>query len=145
MRLSSGLTFEPMLNISNTSETTETMTEVTNKITTLGLDLLARFPVITHRKVDFEILGGVSFRNQKENPDGDFNTVTANQFALLYGIGIGYWYSPHWQLSMSTLNPLVAFAQTKRQTGPDMTTTMTETTIGLIFEPTVIFMIHLYN
>lgn len=145
MRLSSGLTFEPMLNLSATSETVTTMTEVSNKITTLGLDVLARLPVISRRKVDFEILGGAGYRYQKENPDGDFNTVTENAFTLLYGIGLAYWHSPHWQISMSTLNPLVAFTRSERQTGPAMTTTNSETTLGLIFEPSVIFMIHLYN
>ncbi len=116
-----------------------------HKITELRLGTLVRFPLIARGKVDLEGLGGAQFANVKENPDGDFNTHTTNTFDILYGLGIGYWINHHWQFSMSTLNPIISYAQSKTQTGPGLSTKTSDTTIGLIFQPSVIMMLHLYN
>jgi hypothetical protein len=147
VRLISGLTFEPFVTLSNTSEDMETpmMMETQNKLTELGIGVLGRFPIIAHDRVDFEILGTLGFANERDNPEGDYNTRTTNTFGIGWGIGIGYWISHHWQLSMSVTNDLVTYAQTKQQTGPSMTTKSSTTTIGVIFQPAVFAMIHLYN
>jgi len=146
LRLSGGLTFEPAFAIANSSATMGTDTsEMSTKDTELSLSALLRFPIITHGKFDLEILGGLGFRIHKTNPDGDYNTKTVNDFSALYGVGIGYWINPHWQLSLSTLNALVDYTQTKTQTGPTESTTDSSSTIGVIFSPSVMIMIHIYN
>ena len=96
-------------------------------------------------KVDLEVLGTAGFSTVKVNPDGDYNSVTTNQFAIGWGVGIGYWLSRHWQFSMSVTNPIVSYDQSKRQIGPNMTSKSSDTTLGLIFTPAVFMMIHLYN
>jgi hypothetical protein len=146
LRLASGLTFEPLLSIANTSETMDTPTmETTSKTTELGLAVLVRLPFISRGKVDLEGLATAGFTNTKVNPDGDYNTQTTNTFGVGWGVGIGYWLSQHWQLSMSVTNPLVTYDSTKQQTGPGMSSKDGETTIGVIFVPQVTAMIHLYN
>lgn len=147
LRLASGLTFEPLVSIANTSESSEDpgLPETENKTTEFGLAALVRLPLITHGKVDLEVLGTAGFSTVKVNPDGDYNSVTTNQFAIGWGVGIGYWLSRHWQLSMSVTNPLVTYDQVKQQVGPSMTSRESETTIGVIFVPQVTAMIHLYN
>jgi hypothetical protein len=147
LRLASGLTFEPMVTISNTSTTMEDAAgmEAEDKHTTFGLATLIRLPLVSRGKVDLEGLGTAGFQSDKDNPDQDYNTTTINTFGIGYGIGIGYWISRHWNFSMSVTNPLVSYEQTKRQIGPGMSIKSGDTTIGIIFVPSVFMMIHLYN
>jgi hypothetical protein len=146
LRLASGLQIEPLLTISNTSENNDTPTmESENKETTFGIAGIVRIPVLTHNKVDLEFLGTLGFSTTKTNPEGDYNTRTVNTFDIGYGIGIAYWLSRHWNFSMSVTNPIVSYDSSKQQTGPGMSTKTSDTTIGLIFVPSVFAMIHLYN
>ena len=146
LRLPSGLTFEPIVAIANTSDSQDVLgVEATDTTTEFGLAVLARLPVVTHNRVDLELLGTAGFQNVKVNPEGDFNTRTTNSFAVGWGVGIGYWLSRHWQLSMSVTNPLVTYDSTKQQMGAGMTSNSSETSVGVIFLPQVVAMIHLYN
>jgi hypothetical protein len=147
LRLASGLTFEPLLTIANSTSTSEpsTGTETEDKVTELGVAALVRLPLISKGRVDLEALATAGFSNVKTNPDGDFNTRTANTFGIGWGVGIGYWLGPHWQLSMSVTNPLVQYTSTKQQMGSGISDKDSETTIGIIFVPQVVAMIHLYN
>lgn len=144
-RLASGLTIEPLVSIANTSQKMDTAAmETEDKTTEFGLAALVRYPVISRGHVDLEALGAAGFTTTKDNPEGDFNTRTTNTFALSWGVGIGYWLSQHWQLSMSVTNPLIEYTQTKQAMGPDMSNTTSTTTVGVIFVPQVVAMIHLY-
>lgn len=147
LRLPTGLTFEPVVTLANQTESAEApgLPETENKRTEVGVALLVRLPVITHGKVDLEVLASAGFSNAKLNPEGEYNTITTNAFGIGWGVGIGYWLSRHWQLSMSVTNPLVTYAQAKQQIGPGMSTTESETTVGVIFVPQVSAMIHLYH
>ena len=97
LRLASGLTFEPIFSIANTTSTTEAPggLETEDKLTELGIAVLGRLPLITHGHVDLEGLASIGFTNTKNNPDGDFNTVTTNTFGIGWGVGVGYWLSQH--------------------------------------------------
>jgi hypothetical protein len=146
-RLGSGLTFEPLLSIANTTQTAEItgLPEVESKTTEFGVALLVRIPVITHNHVDLEALATAGFSNVKANGPMDFDTVTTNTFGIGWGVGIGYWLSRHWQLSMSVTNPLVQYESSKEQMGAGMSEKSSETSLGVIFVPQVTAMIHLYN
>ena len=152
LRLASGLTLEPLLSIANTRASVEqtapppmpTM-DSTDKLTEFGVALLIRLPFVSRGKVDLEGLGTAGVTFAKDNPDGDYNTVNTTTLSLGWGVGVGYWLSPHWQLSMSVTNPLIQYEREKRQTSLDVTTTSSDTTLGLIFVPQVTAMIHLYN
>jgi len=149
LRLAGGLTFEPLFSIANTSTNTDPAMNppdpTEDKLTEFRLAALVRIPVITHNHVDLEALAAAGFSNLKDNPDGDFNTTTTNTFAIGWGVGIGYWLSRHWQLSMSVTNPIVQYEQRKTPSGTSATNKTSETTIGLIFVPQVVAMVHLYN
>jgi hypothetical protein len=146
VRLPSGLQFEPLLTISNTTESMDTPTmESENKETTFALAALVRVPMVTKSKVDLELLGTAGFSNTKTNPEGDYNTRTVNSFGIGYGVAVTYWLSRHWNFSMSVTNPIISYDKTKQQTAPGMSTEASDTTIGLIFVPQVFMMIHLYN
>jgi len=153
IRLASGLTFEPLFSIANTKTTHEMAPapDTETKVTEFGVATLVRLPVITHNHVDLEALASAGFSNTKTNPDGDFNSKTVNTFAIGWGVGIGYWLSRHWQLSMSVTNPLIQYSKTTQQRADPITMMRledikdSETTLGIIFAPQVTAMIHLYN
>jgi hypothetical protein len=146
LRLISGITFEPIVAIANTSQDTNSgTTDTSEAITELNLGSLVRFPVIRHGRVDFEVLGSLAFDVTKDNPDGDYNTKTTTAFGLGWGFGIGYWFGPHWQLSASATNPLLSYQSLKQETGPTTSTKTSSTTFAVEFNPAVFVMIHLYN
>ncbi|HEX4456184.1 MAG TPA: hypothetical protein VH143_35225 [Kofleriaceae bacterium] len=147
LRLVSGLTFEPTVTISNTSISTDPGTgmSTTESLSEFGIASLVRYPLIRHHHVDFEIVGSIGFDVAKDDPTGDFNTKTTSTFGIGWGISIGYWLSRHWQLSATATNPLIAFSKTSQEISQTETMSTSNTTIGLTFEPTIAFMIHLYN
>lgn len=154
LRLAGGLTFEPAFEVSNSSTkgsvtgVTPTPPDTSDKHTTFSLFTLARLPLISRGKADFEGLARVGFTSDKVNPDGDFNSTTTTSFDLGWGVAVGWWFSPHWNLSFNVTNALFTYGSTKKESpgamGPIDTTTST-TEIGLIFHPTVFAMLHLYN
>lgn len=148
LRLPSGLTFEPAVRISNTTSDQDNATggEDTDKLTAFGLALVLRLPLVSRGKFDLEALGTIGFSNTKSNPEGDYNATTQNAFGLGYGVAVTNWLSPHWNLSFNITNPLIDYRQSKVQTGiPNDTSKSSDTTIGIIFNPEVFLMIHMYN
>lgn len=150
IRLSSGFEIEPAVRIANESASNELETpamtdETTDKHTTFSLIALGRLTLIQRGRADFNVLASLGFTTDKTNPDGDFNTTTVNSFGLGWGIGVGYWFSPHWQLSMNVLNDLVTYSSTKTQAAMDTSMTTSTTEIGVTFAPQVFMMLHLYN
>lgn len=146
LRLASGLTIEPAFAIANTSTTTDNgMMETTDKRTVFSLFALLRLPLISRGKADFEGLARAGFTNEKDNPEGDFNTTTTNRFGVGWGLAVSYWFSQHWQLSFNVTNDLLDYSSRKQQTAADMTNKTSATEIGLIFSPSVFAMLHLYN
>jgi len=148
LRLLSGLTFEPTVTISNSSIDTNPGTgaaDSTESITEFGVGTLVRYPVIRHAKVDFEVLGSIGFDVTKDDPQGDYNTKTTSDLTLGWGVGIGYWLTHHWQLSASATDPLVTYTKTSQEVSQTATMSTSTTSIGITFDPTITFMIHLYN
>jgi hypothetical protein len=146
IRLASGFEIEPAVRISNESTDNETAAnETTDKHTVFSLFALGRLPLISRGRADFNVLARLGFSNDKNNPEGDYNTRTTNSFAIGWGIAVGYWFSQHWQLSMNITNDIVSFNSQKAQNGQDITITNSSTEIGVIFSPQVFMMLHLYN
>ena len=147
VRFAGGLTLEPQITLANSSVKRETAgTDEKDSSTEFTISAGMRLPLVRHGKVELELLGSLGLTNQTDNPDGADNNAKTTAIGLGWGVGITYWYSRHWSLSMSAGNPLVAFAKTTReQPAPLDETSTTTTAIGAIFDPTVGFMIHLYN
>jgi hypothetical protein len=147
LRLMSGLTFEPTITLSNTSNTTDPGTGMTSteSISELGLGTNVRYPLIRHHHVDFEIVGGINIDVTKDSPPGGDADKTTTTLGLDWGIGIGYWLSRHWQLSATATNPLVSFTKTSQEISATETMSTSTTSVGIVFAPAVAFMIHLYN
>ncbi len=145
VRLASGLTFEPRLVLATSSQEVDTGASVENKASELGLGALARFPLVRNGRVDLEVLGGLDVNRQTTKPDAPDMDLTVTTFAASYGVAVAAWLTPHWQVSLSALNPLVTNTRRDEEQGPLTSTVTTTTTIGLIFDPTVVLMVHLYH
>ena len=145
VRLPSGLTLEPQLVLAKASTDIDNITTMTNKQSELTLGSLVRYPLRSHTKVDLEIIGRASISRQTVDPDGDDNSRTITTLGLDYGGAIAYWITPHWNLSLTATNPLVSYVRTRQEMGVNPVTTNKSTTIGLVFDPQVVLMVHLYD
>jgi len=147
LRLPSGLTFEPTVQLSTTShKEDDSIDSTTDRLTELAVTSLVRLPLIRHGRYDLEGLGAVKLVNTKSNPSGDFNSTTSTAVQLGYGIAVSWWPAKHWNFSMSIVNPLFDYRTTKQQLGAaGMSQKTSDTTIGVILDTDVFFMLHLYN
>lgn len=145
LRLATGLTFEPILVLATTSNDIDTGMPVTNKQSELTLGSLVHYPLRVHRRVDLELLGNALISSNTVDPAGNDNTRSITTFSLGYGLGLAYWITPHWNLSLSATNPLLSYVRTRQEMGAANVTVDKTTTFGLVFEPRVALMIHLYD
>jgi hypothetical protein len=144
-RLASGLTFEPSVTLGrSTASMTTGMTETESKDLELTIATIARWPVHGHGRVDFELLGGAGLSIVSDFPDGADNDIRTTTISASWGLGLGFWITRHWQVSLSALNPILAYTKRTVQTGPDTENESSSTTIAATFDPNVILMAHLY-
>jgi hypothetical protein len=144
VRLPSGLTCEPQVVFATTSNSADN--GPTNRQTELSVGSLVRYPIRAHRKVDLELIGDASISSRTTDPDGNDNNTTVTTIALGYGGALSYWLSPHWSISLTATNPLLAYSRDRQERGPAVDASIQKTTtIGLVFDPQVTAMIHLYD
>lgn len=142
--MASGLTIEPAFELSKGTTKNELgMVETTDELTTISLAALARYPIKSSKKLDLIAAGGVALANINNNPDGTDNATVTTSFALTYGLGVEYWYNAHWNVSAQVLNPIITYTKVK-QDGVGGDAVSTGTNFGLVWEPNVIFMLHLF-
>jgi hypothetical protein len=142
VRLASGLTFEPQLVFATTSDTGAA---TSNRQTEIAIASVVHYPVRVHRKVDLELLGSAGLSTRLITPAGANNDRTITTADVGYGVGLGYWFTPHWHLSLSASNPLLTYARTRQEMSADNITVSVSTTIGLVFSPDVTLMLHLFD
>lgn len=143
----SGLTAEPMLELSKATSKVEDPlppdTEVSSA--TMQFSLLGRLPIMHNGKVDLELAGGFGYGRTNVDPDGPDNDTITTSFGISYGLAVCYWFSPHLQLSATGMNPIFSTSTESEENGPGMEITTTSSGFGLVFEPNVFVMLHLYN
>ena len=145
LRLPSGLTFEPQLIFQKTSHTVDTGTAVTDDINEVGIGTLVRYPLVMHGHVDLEIVGAFNVDQLSIKPNAPDSDDTKTRTELDYGLAVTTWLNRHWQVSLTALNPVLSIDKDKQQQGPGTTTVTTDTTYGILFDPTVLLMVHLYH
>ena len=143
LRLPSGLTFEPTLTLGIENESQDPG-DTSDQVTTLELGTLVRIPLSHNAKFDFEGLVGAAVGTVKTNPEGDDNNTSTTRLGLNWGIAVNYWLSAHWALSASAYTPFVSYTKQTTET-PGDEATQTNIAAGVIWDPTVVFMIHLFN
>lgn len=142
-RLPSGLTFEPVVALAYGSQTTDPDVggSSTDATTTFRVGTGLRFPLLHNGKFELEGLGIASLSFVVENPDGSNNDTTTTTLALNWGAAVNYWITPHWDFSVSGYNPLVSFSKQSL----DGMGSQSTTDVGLVWNPTLLVMMHLYH
>jgi hypothetical protein len=145
LRLPTGLTLEPQLILAKSSRTVDTGMPVTDETTELGIGAIIRYPIVKRSRVDLELLGALSVDQLETIPsEPDMGTrVTTTQIS--YGLAVSMWMARHWQLSFTAGNALLTSVKNRQEMGVGTVTVTTNTTYGLIFDPQVQLMIHLYH
>ncbi|HEY5937792.1 MAG TPA: outer membrane beta-barrel protein [Kofleriaceae bacterium] len=144
-RLPSRLTIEPRFVLSSQKAETDTGSTDTDRTSEIGAGAVVRLPWMSRGRADLEILGTLDINSLKFNPDGDDNSRRTTNFALGYGVAVNIWLWKHLNVSMSAGNSLFTIDKTRIENGiPDDVTVDTTTRFALIFDPTVLFMAHLY-
>lgn len=147
LRLPTGLTFEPIVSITNSSSTTGATgaSDASTTTTDLSVGSLVRIPLMRDGRIDFELVGAALFDYHKVNPDGPDNDTSNTTFSVDWGLGMEYWITQHWNLSLTATNPLFEFQSQTVDTGPGMNTHTSTSTFGVVFDPDVFLLFHLYN
>jgi hypothetical protein len=143
-RLASGLTLEPQLALATTSNSTDNGMTTSDRQTEIAVGSLVRYPLKAHRKVDLELIGSAALSVRLLDPDGDNNNRTTTTIAIGYGVALAYWFTPHWNLSLTATNPFVSYARNRQESATVVTVTST-TSFGVVFDPQVALMLHLYD
>lgn len=146
-RLPNAITIEPTLTLASSSREVDVGMTQAETATQVGVGALARFPVISRRRTELEFLGafGVDRLSQDPNDQNPDDKVEVTTVAFSYGVAVGFWLTRNFQLSLSATNPLVSYAHQKEEMGFGFVSVTNTTTFGLIFDPTVALMVHLYN
>lgn len=146
-RLPNAITIEPTLVLATSSAETDVGTTQGSSATEVGIGATARFSVVGRRRTDLELLAGFAVDRVSQDPSDqqsdDVRTTTATSFS--YGVAVGLWITKNLQLSLQTTNSLVTYVHGREEQGPGFVTVTNQTTFGLIFDPNVTFMVHLYN
>ena len=147
LRVGGGVTLEPTVVFATTSHTVDMGTPQGSSATQFGAGAVLRLALVQRGRMDLELIGGVDLDNvstdpNDDNPDDVRSTTTVR---LLYGVAVGAWITKNFQATLSATNGLLSYTKLREEQGFDAVTITSDTTIGLIFDPTVTFMLHLYN
>ncbi|MBX3156313.1 MAG: hypothetical protein KF773_09970 [Deltaproteobacteria bacterium] len=143
-RLPSGLTFEPQLILASASRTVDTGMPITDEVTELGIGAVVRYPVVKRRRVDLEVLGALNIDQLETTPSSPDTGVRITTTKVSYGLAVSMWLARHWQISFTANNALVNSVKNRQEMGVGTVTVTTNTTYGLVFDPQVQMMIHLW-
>ncbi|MBC7977177.1 MAG: hypothetical protein H7138_19555, partial [Myxococcales bacterium] len=142
LRLASGLTIEPQLALAASSIR---MPVGANDQGQLTVGSLVRYPLRARRRVDLEAIASAAVSYHTVDPAGDLNNRATTTFDLGYGLALAYWLTAHWSVSLTATNPLLSIDRTRQEAGASGTSVNQSTTGGLVFDPQVAVMIHLYD
>lgn len=143
-RLESGLTLEPVVQLSQFSRTVDTGDSSTDTRRDLGVGALIRHTLKSKGRYDLDVLGGAFVSTTLNSPDADDADSSTTNIDLVYGLSIATWINEHWTISFSALNPVVNYTRNRQEQGPDAVLVNSDLLIGAIWNPTVTAMVHLY-
>lgn len=144
VRLRSGLTFEPIVTLSRASTTDDNGTDaVTTTTTELSALVLVRYPYRINGRVDFSLCGGLGISRLSTDGEGMMPDTSATGLDLSWGIALDYWIRPHWAVSLTGLNPFAELTKDITKVG-GIEMTRSSNLLGIIFDPEIFLMFHLY-
>jgi hypothetical protein len=138
------LTLEPVVDFSYDRSTIDAGgADSTTNTVNIGFGSNLRYALTSGRGIEFVGLGGARFNFNSVDPEGDENSTNTTTFSVIWGLGLDYWVSSRWVISMAAFNPFFELSrQTQQSIAAD--TTNSDMGIGIIFNPTVVGMVHLF-
>ncbi|MBI2894569.1 MAG: hypothetical protein HYY06_13535 [Deltaproteobacteria bacterium] len=144
-RLRSGFTIEPFVTAAFSSTSFEFGDEDTQEDSTtqLGVGANFRIPVKGHGPVDFVLVAGGKVETVWTDPDGADDDTETNTISIIWGLAVEYWFGQHVAVSLTATNPFASYTQVwEEQEGDDITES--SSAFGVIFDPNVALMLHLF-
>jgi hypothetical protein len=142
-RMSSGLMLEPVVVLNFAGDSTTGVVDTSDGAQDFAVGALVHYLLGDSDAVDLSLIGTALVGLSRDNPDGDDNNQSDIDFGLGWGLGVTWWASHHWSLSMDATNPFFSFSKsTQEQVGDD--TSQSAWNFGLNFAPTVRMMLHLF-
>lgn len=132
VRFASGLSIEPSVAVSRSVSEMEGWED--SSATTLQLGAAVRYRVARRDRVELPGVGrfGMS-RSESATGATESGYTTAD---LSWGLALDYWLQRHWALSVSATNPLVSHLR--------LDESGSSTSYGLVLDPRVAVMVHLF-
>ncbi len=148
-RMASGLTIEPVVILGGGGRTTSVTqfgmsNDRTDSATQLSAGANLRLPLKSRASLELLFVAGASLGYLGQDPEGDDNNTRILFAQLSWGLGVDWWITRSWCLGLTGSNPLVSYVSQKDEQGPDSSTTTTDTSYGLTFNPRVALLVHLF-
>jgi hypothetical protein len=146
-RLPNAVTFEPSVVLATSSREVDVGMTQTQSASEVGVGVLARLPVMARKRTAFEVLASFSAGRVSEDPD-DSNPDDKTEVSTVsvgYGLAVGFWALRNLNISLSATNSLITYAHQREEMGFGFVSVTNTTSFGLIFDPTVTLMVHLYH
>ncbi|MFN0246625.1 MAG: hypothetical protein ACKV2T_06935 [Kofleriaceae bacterium] len=146
-RLPNAVTFEPSVILASSSREVDVGMTQTATASEVGVGVLARLPVMARKRTALEVLASFAANRASEDPN-DSNPddkLEISTVSLGYGVAVGFWAFRNLNISLSATNSLITYAHQREEMGFGFVSVTNTTSFGLIFDPTVTLMFHLYN
>ncbi len=155
IRFNDSLALEPTLALSFGSGATENVAPNVDTVDRLadyevGLGVNLRYVLARAGNLDFQGLAGIGFDNQghQTDPNGPNNLTREvdTTLGLNYGIAIEWYFARHLSFSADAMNPIVSYS-VKSQVAPgppQVSSTTSSFSLGLVWSPTVRLLFHVY-
>jgi hypothetical protein len=144
-RLRSGVTLEPFFALVMSDQTTEqgtTMSQDTSIGVSFGAQL--RHPLAVRGPFELSAIGMAGVASVKIDPDGDNNTQARSVVSVLWGLGVDFWIRRHWSINVTATNPLFAYERFSDEALGGSDATVSRSVFGLVFDPNLIVMGHVF-
>ncbi len=147
IRMASGFAIEPTakLQVGNTTSKVDDA-KVKSTGSDLGFGAALRKPFVGRSQCDIVLIGAANFdaaTTSGKNEEGAKVTDSLTTIGASWGVGVELFPRGHWSISFDAMSPVAVMATTVNKVG-DVKTTTTSTSFGLVLDPTVRLMSHIY-
>ena len=144
IRLGRSITLEPLITATVGSATRLVGgLETDYDVSAVDVELTVRVPIQRRGRVGLSVVGGGSASRYRSTGSGSDDDTRTDRAAVVWGLGLDYALGPHWSLSMTALNPLLRRSRDRFES-PEGATGFDELTYGVVFDPLINGMIHVY-
>jgi hypothetical protein len=144
VRLASGLSFEPRVELAHASASREAFgDEREASVDAVSIGATVRIPAARRGRGDLLVIARAQLDHVSQSQD-DEDDLTTSEVSLAWGLAIDYWITPSFSLSATATNPAMLYSDRAAPTFEDPDATQEDTVFGAIWDPVIDAMLHLY-